>query len=252
MPTALRSNRVIFAVFTISTFLLGGACDNNRPEPLTMHLIETVDLALDEPSGLSLSDNPNQLMVVSDDDNRIYRLNLDGTAQALSFSGDDLEGITQNLADRSIWVVEEEASRLLHLDLNGNPIDTFPISFNPLEVNHGMEGVSVDPAAERIYIVTEKSPALLLVLDFQGQILAQHSLTFAEDNSGISYAPEENSLYILSDQSAWISQCDLQGQRIESYPIPVNKAEGLAVDIPRNRFYVVSDENSQLYIFERR
>lgn len=241
-------------VLGIALFVLATTtgCDRNpTPNPDALTLLQTVDLDLTEPSGLSLSDNPNQLFAVSDDDNRIYRIGLDGTSQVLSFGGQDLEGICQNLNDRTLWVVEEENQFLLHLDVNGNPMDTIVIDYLRQEVNHGPEGVAIDPANNRLFIVTEKQPGMLLTMDLQGNITDEVVLDFAGDYSAISYAPSENLLYILSDQAQTITQCDLAGKALESYQLTILKGEGLAVDIPNNRFYVVSDDAAELYLYER-
>ncbi len=243
----------LFCCLLLPSLLLIAACDKlPRPDPEALTLLQTVDLSLREPSGLSLSDNPEQLLVVSDDDNRIYRLNLDGTAQALSYGGNDLEGICQNLVDRTIWVIEEENQLLLHLDVNGNPMDTLPIDYVRTESNHGPEGVAIDPVRQRLYVLTEKQPALLLEMDYQGTILNRKVLNFAADYSGITFSPTENLLYIVSDESQLITQCNLKGEPLESYLIEVVQAEGIAVDIPNNRIYVVSDPAEQLYIYERK
>lgn len=246
------ASRISLLLF-MSVCWLVSSCDSNRPEPRRLHLLETIDLPINEPSGLSLSEQPNQLMVVSDEDKRMYRIDLNGTIrEEWDFRGNDLEGITQNLEDGSFWVVEEEASRLQHLDTDGTPIDTFALEFEQETINHGLEGVTLDPQGQRIYLVTEKDPALLIILSIRGQILDERRLKLAEDNSGIAFAPEEDLLYILSDESAEIHQTSLKGKSMESYPLNVGKAEGLAVDITNNRFYVVSDEAAQLYIFERK
>ena len=42
----------------------------------------------------------------------------------------------------------------------------------------------------------------------------------------------------------------LKGEKIETYRIGAIKAEGLAVDVPNKRVYVVSDENSELYWYD--
>lgn len=207
-------------------------------------------MAIDEPSGLAFSND--QLLSVSDDDNKIYRINpATGTVVAtLNYEGDDLEGVVQNPQDNSIWVVEETRQELIKLNVNGTAQDTFAIPFSQMAANHGLEGVAIDPAASRLYLITEKDPGQLLVVDFMGNILENYPLDFASDYSGISFDPSQQELYILSDESQTITKCDLKGNKIETYLISVIKAEGIAVDVPNKRCYVASDEASELYRYE--
>ncbi|MEM6344843.1 MAG: SdiA-regulated domain-containing protein [Bacteroidota bacterium] len=231
--------------------LLGLACDRNpTPEPISLNLVETLAMAIDEPSGLSLSND--QLLSVSDDDNKVYRINpTTGTVVAtLNYEGDDLEGVVQNQQDNSIWIVEESRQELVKLDVNGTAQDTFAIPFTQMESNHGLEGATLDPATERLYLITEKDPAQLLVVDFGGNILENYALNFALDYSGISFDPSQNQLYILSDESQTITRCNLQGEKLETYRIDATKAEGIAVDVPNKRVYVASDLNSELYWYD--
>ena len=245
----MNSLRFVLILLLFSSLSL--ACDRNpMPDPVSLNLVETLAMAIDEPSGLALSND--QLLSVSDDDNKVYRINpTTGTVVAtLTYEGDDIEGVVQNPLDNSIWIVEETRQELVKLNVNGTAQDTFAIPFTQMESNHGLEGVSIDPAAERLYLITEKNPAQLLIVDFNGNILENYALNFALDYSGISFDPSQNQLYILSDESQTITRCDLKGEKIETYRIGAIKAEGLAVDVPNKRVYVVSDENSELYWYD--
>ncbi|MEL7534468.1 MAG: SdiA-regulated domain-containing protein [Bacteroidota bacterium] len=240
-----------FALLLLLISFLSTACDrNSMPDPVSLNLVETLAMAIDEPSGLALSND--QLLSVSDDDNKIYRINpATGTVVAtLNYEGDDLEGVVQNPQDNSIWIVEETRQELIKLNVNGTAQDTFSIPFTQMTDNHGLEGVTLDPVAERLYLITEKDPAQLLVVDFSGNILENYALDFALDYSGISFDPSQNQLYILSDESQTITRCNLKGEKIETYLISVIKGEGLAVDVPNKRCYVASDVNSELYWYD--
>ena len=236
-------------LLTLSFFV--SACDQNpMPDPISLNLQESLAMAIDEPSGLALSND--QLLSVSDSDNKIYRINpATGTVvAALNYEGDDLEGVVQNPQDNSIWVVEETRQELIKLNVNGTAQDTFAIPFDQMESNHGLEGVAIDPAESRLYLITEKDPGQLLVVDFMGNILENYTLDFASDYSGISFDPSRKQLYILSDESQTITKCDLQGNKIETYLISAIKAEGIVVDVPNKLCYIASDEASELYRYE--
>ncbi|MEL6649479.1 MAG: SdiA-regulated domain-containing protein [Bacteroidota bacterium] len=236
--------------FLLLSILLWTACDRNQPDPISLNRSQSLTMAIDEPSGLALSND--QLLSVSDDDNRVYRINpTTGTIVAeLTYKGDDLEGVVQNASDNNIWVVEETRQELVKLSNNGVPLDTFAIPFTQMVENHGLEGVAINPAAERLYLITEKDPGQLLVVDFNGNILENYALNFALDYSGISFDASQKELYILSDESQTITRCDLTGEKIETYLIDAVKGEGLAVDVANKRCYVVSDEASELYWYD--
>ncbi|MFK7926359.1 MAG: SdiA-regulated domain-containing protein [Bacteroidia bacterium] len=239
------------ALILLTLSFLVSACDQNpMPDPISLNLQESLAMAIDEPSGLALSND--QLLSVSDSDNKIYRINpATGTVVAtLNYEGDDLEGVVQNPQDNSIWVVEETRQELIKLNVNGTAQDTFAIPFDQMESNHGLEGVAIDPAESRLYLITEKDPGQLLVVDFMGNILENYALDFASDYSGISFDASQKQLYILSDESQTITKCDLQGNKIETYLISVIKAEGIVVDVPNKLCYIASDEASELYRYE--
>ncbi len=56
-------------------------------------------------------------------------------------------------------------------------------------------------------------------------------------------------LWIVSDQSKTINKCTLTGDLIDSYSIGVLQAEGIA--IAKDKIYVVSDAEEELYIFKK-
>ncbi|MEL7339163.1 MAG: hypothetical protein AAGM67_01660, partial [Bacteroidota bacterium] len=53
--------------FCLSILLMWTACDRNQPDPITLNRTQSLAMAINEPSGLALSND--QLLSVSDDDN---------------------------------------------------------------------------------------------------------------------------------------------------------------------------------------
>ena len=228
-------------------------CKGPEPKlkPLALTLEASYDLPVAETSGLSLTSDNQGLFTVSDQDGRIYRLSLSGGVIAtLNYEGDDPEGIAIDPADGSLWIVEEKNSYLAHTDMLGNILDTFSIELNLTDVNSGMEGIAVDESSQKIYVLTEKDPALLLELDKAGNILNQVELDFAEDYSALSYDAIENELWIYSDKSASIYRCDTKGSVLQRASLPIAEGEGLAINTVTSKVYIVSDTPAKLFVYQ--
>ena len=222
-----------------------------QAEALSLDLEGSYDLSITEASGLSLSQDNQTLFAVSDSDGRIYRLSLTGAVIAqLKYEGEDLEGIAVDPTDGSLWVVEEKRSIIVHTDMLGNVLDTFSININIVDENSGMEGIAINESLNRIYILTEKEPSLLLELDKMGNILNQTQLDFAEDYSGMSYDALENELWIYSDKSAILYKCDTKGVVLQQTSLPIIEGEGLAINTATGKVYIVSDTPAKLFVYQ--
>jgi len=123
------------------------------------------------------------------------------------------------------------------------------IDYENTDSNSGLEGITYNFNDNTIFILNEKDPGLLIKLKSDFTILSKVKLDFASDYSGIFYESATNNLWIVSDQSKTINKCNLLGKLIESYPISVIKAEGIAVS--NDKIYIVSDAEAKLYIFKK-
>jgi len=81
----------------------------------------------------------------------------------------------------------------------------------------------------------------LIELDQEFNLFKYKRIYFAFDFSGIFYESQNQHLWIVSDQNEKVYKCDLNGIVLTEFPIDVNKAEGIAVDIENDLVYIVSD-----------
>jgi uncharacterized protein YjiK len=116
-------------------------------------------------------------------------------------------------------------------------------------VKHGLEGISFSQADGHLYIVSEKYPGLLIELTTEGEEINRSELAFADDYSSVFYEEATNKLWILSDDSETLTQCDLSGNAEKTWQTGVKKGEGVVVDSPNTRIYIVADSNSAIYTF---
>ena len=115
--------KFVFPFILIFTVFFG--CKANVPaesEP-TLELIDSYNLNVDEPSGLDLTPDKESLWTVSDKRSKMYKLDLAGQIlQEISIPGTDLEGITIDSNDNTLWVVLESVGEILQVDSLGNEI----------------------------------------------------------------------------------------------------------------------------------
>ncbi len=236
-------------------FLLGAfvACRLNEPsaEQAAAHslkLLNTFDLQVPEPSGLTLNPSGTRLWTVSDQTNRVYELDLQGQVlQTLPFQGQDLEGIAYDSLRNVLWIVEEKSRELIKLSLQGTELERHKILEG--NDNSGLEGIAID-GQHTFYCLKEKNPGLLLVLNPDFTIKQQLELDFAADYSALWADTSSAGLWILSDQDQALYFWNLQSQTAKKYRISVTKPEGLAIDFNRSLAYVVSDAESRLFVFD--
>jgi len=230
------------------------ACDVNEPPPEISNpelvLIESIHLNVPEPSGLTLNLDGTALYIVSDpQDNRLYKLSLSGEIlDTLSYIGVDLEGVTVDHRDGTLWVVEESLAEMVQIDSSGSELQRVSIS-GVSDGSGGLEGITLNSQNNHFYLLKGKSPGVIIELDEFFSEVNYTKIYFAEDYSGVCYDSLNNQLWIVSDQGEKVFQCDLAGNVIEEFSIDVSKAEGIAVDIENNLIYIVSDLNEKLYIY---
>lgn len=230
-------------------FLFG--CKNPTPaEPHPdLELVETIALSIPDPSGLSMNAGGTALWTVSNNPDRVYELDLHGNViRALTYTGDDLEGITYDRSDGTLWVAEETRRELVHLDTSGTVLGVQKINLNGPK-NSGLEGVCVDPAGI-LFVVNEKKPPLFIELQSDFSIGMQYQLEFAEDLSGLAYHAARRQFWILSDQSRALFLWSPKRGLASKHSLPIPKMEGVAFDDRTNRVYVVSDSLQTLSVFQ--
>lgn len=252
-----RSN--VSAIWFILCLLSGCSTDPEEPaEQGDLTLISFHELSVKDPSGLALDASGNFLWTVSDvEDGRIYRITFEGEIIDFleNYRGNDLEGITMNPNDMTLWVVEEKLMQVLQLDLIGRVLNVVNIPPKNSIENDGLEGISMNPDNEHLYLLHQKNPRLFIELDKNLQIVREIDMNFSApytmlDLSGLFYDHDNREFWIVSDESMRIVVTDTDLNPIRSYDLGRRKFEGIAVNNKMRRIYLVNDETDQLFIYE--
>jgi len=231
-------------------FILILSCDKSDDNLIKVLYPEaTYNIDILETSDLCFGTNTDILYTVSDNTAKVYKITTTGRKlAALQYTGNDLEGVCC-VDNQYIYVAEERLRKIIKLDLQGNMISEKQISIEQNEENEGLEGIAYATFNQHFYIINEMNPDLLIETDKNLNILNTYDLDFANDYSGICVDNINQELWIVSDLSATVSRCNLQGEMIENYRIPVTNAEGIAYNPTDSILYVVSDMQAKLYKF---
>ncbi len=214
-------------------------------------LINSYKIDVPEPSGLSFDANQEALFTVSDKTNNIYKLSLEGKLlKTIECDADDLEGITYSKTDNTIWIADERKRKLKQLNIDGNTLKSFKIKVKAKKKNAELEGLTINNLSGNLLCLNEKKPGLLIETNQNGEVLEKHKLDFAKDYSGIYHDAETNNLWIVSDKSMTITQCDMKGNILNNYQTDIESMEGIVVDSNKKLIYVVSDELQKLFVFQ--
>lgn len=242
------SIQVLLLILLIALVSCSCTCqkDDNKQ---VLNPVASYDIDIPETSDLSFGSSSDILYTVSDNTGKAYKITNKGKVlSALVYTGSDLEGVTM-VDNQYVFVAEERLRRIVKLDLQGNQIGQKDISVETNEENQGLEGLAYASFNAHFYIINEINPGLLIETDKDLNQVQSYQLSFADDYSGICVDEINQELWIVSDLSATVNRCNMQGKLIESFRIPVINAEGIAVDILNNRLYVVSDAKAKLYVF---
>lgn len=219
--------------------------EKGEPE---LELITSVNIQVDEPSGLCFSIDKKFLWTVSDQTGKVYKIDFYGNViKSISYTGNDLEGIAFDPSDSTIWVAEEYLSQIVQLDTLGNELNR--VTVTGAAGNSGLEGITINTSTNHFFLLKEQDPGVLIELDQNFNLLRYKRIYFAFDFSGIFYESQNQHLWIVSDQNEKVYKCALSGSVLTEFPIVVTKAEGIAVDIENNLVYIVSDSYEKLYKF---
>lgn len=225
------------------------ACKKDKQDPDQLALLSSYIVIVPECSGLC-DYIGNSFLTVSDSLSKVYVIDRQGIVlDSLLYEGNNLEGVTFDPINRHIFVVEENTNEVVELDSLGNELNRFSVQVNNFIVKHGLEGITFDASSNHLFLVSEKSPGSLFEMTLDGQQLSRRELSFAEDYSSIYFDNNQNKLWILSDDSGTLTRCDLFGNSEKIWLTNIKKGEGLVVDSPNNKVYIISDKASQLFVF---
>ena len=226
---------------------------NNDPVVVgyKIEFIESYLLDIAEPSGLSWALNHKDFIIVDDRTNQAYTIDKNGKELGVfPYKGDDTEGITIDELNNEFWIAEEAKSKLIQLDASGNELNSYKIDINRDSKKKGLEGLTYDSKNKVFYILNEGEPGLLIKWQINSGIISQKQLQFAQDYSGIFFDNADQSLWIVSDQSQKLFYCDENAVVKQSFDLDYQKAEGIVVDLPANRIYIVSDSEHKLFVYK--
>ena len=228
----------------------------------SLTLINTYPLTVLEPSGLAYNKAANELFTVSDNDGKVYRMTTDGTVlQALNYPGSDLEGVSMYKTDK-ILIAVEGTMEIVEYDYvadNGTfTSHAMNYTYYSTDTNSRIEGVTYDEANDVIYFLNEKNPGALIKADGNFNVIEEYlePLNHGGDYSASFYEIETGNLWLGSDQTSTIYQCNTDGSIINTFPVttnsgtPIDKLEGIAIDHTNQLLYAVSDGGQELYVFQ--
>ena len=226
------------------------SCSTGNPVEKSLTPVNEYDLLIPEPSGLSFGSNYESLWVVSDRPKEgIYQISLDGKIiQKLDYEGNDLEGISYDFSDNTVWVVEEQQKEIIKLTLDGTVLIRQKLDIS-LDANYGLEGISVADS-QYLWVTNEKNPGAIFRINLNSyKSETQKIFDFVKDYSGLCYDADSGNLWLVSDESELLVRWNVLDNQSERFSIPVKKAEGVAYRPSDNSIFIVSDAEGRLYHF---
>ena len=180
--------------------------------------------------------------------------------------------------------MQEVTNSLVIVDLNTRRVAS-TASFSHDQLRHNCEAFPRPSRQQRIgrdpvnadnghvFVVKEGRPGLLIELDpslttilSAKELKADMGFTHPKlkpgklDFSGLSYDSKRHTIWIASDKGQCLFHFDWERDAVlERLDLTIStggkdkqvrKAEGVAIDPDRNRVYVVSDRDAELYVFK--
>lgn len=214
-----------------------------------LELLGDFPLEVPEPSGIVWRPDRRTLWVVSDRAPVLYELSERGKVLGRRrIPAASLEGITWDPARGLFWVVQESPRRALRVTPEGRVNREFGVRIPRSIPEKGLEGVAYVASQDTLYMVNERVPCMLVRVDPAGAVQRYRKISFALDLSGLSAAPGDDGLLLLSDMDARLYWIGFDGTLRRSWDLPCTKAEGVTAD-DRGRIYVVSDAERRLLVF---
>jgi len=242
------ANVLIILLLALSLY----KCNTNRQEsPIAknLYLQKVTPIKVPEPSGLALSFDGNYFWSVGDSDSKVYKLDLSGNiVKSFIVNGEDLEGVTV-IDSTNLAVILERTREVVVVDTSGKEIKRKKFDLKG-KLNEGLEGICIDVIKGDFYFLNEKRPGLLIRTDNNFNEIFRKEIKLAKDYSDIFFSKDDNTLWILSDESKKIIQTDLNGKKIKEYKINVDQPEGLVIDYKNKKIFIVSDKKEELYEFK--
>jgi uncharacterized protein YjiK len=224
-----------------------------------------------EPSGLALSLDKSALWTISDDTNKVFKLDLQGRVdQSLDISESGLEGIALDATGEFLFTVKEENNEILKIKIDAG-IVIEKKSLGSMEnygsiaeyfaddrtENKGLEGITWNDKTGTIFVLKEGLPGLLIEISADSKVIRSHKLLNKEqgfestnldddriDFSGICYDHSRDSFWIVSDKARRLFLYELLIDKVTQNIVlsdslddgnRIKKAEGVAFDANLSR-----------------
>ncbi|MCC1494523.1 SdiA-regulated domain-containing protein [Cognatishimia sp. F0-27] len=243
---------------------------------------------LEEPSGLALDPESGTFWTVSDDTERLFRIDADGRivarsdklrhlqdAEAVAVAG---PGRVLVLSERrgSVFEVDPDSAErpVEHplLEMRGAALLRDALGGQPERLSP--EGLAIDPATGRVFVANERGPRLLLTLTATlDEILSVTPLTEARgfvspaadarrlDVSGLVWDARRGGLWLTSDTGECLFFWELGARPARRFDLlwlsdgkvrAVENAEGVALDADGAALLVITDDGkrSRLHRYE--
>jgi len=216
----------------------------------SLELVAVYSVRVDSPSGLSFGSDKSSLWTVSDKPGgRVYEIDtLGNQIRSLNYSGNDLEGISFDSRDSTLWMVDEHLGQLIHLSQDGDALGYQNIS--SVTDGGGLEGISLDVNHSKVYMLKEKDFGALIILDELSLTQSLQQISFAPDFSSIYYISSQNMLWVLSDEASNVYLVNLEGSFQDVYAIDMVQPEGMVYDEERQVFYIIDDTTEKLHKYK--
>jgi len=144
-----------------------------------------------------------------------------------------------------LWTVTKQPQRVYQLDLTGNVIKE--LSYHGTD----LEGVAYDPRDKTLWILEEESREVIH-LDLTGAELGRSAtLLTGQHNHGLEgiCLSDSGVIFVVNEKSPGLFM-RLKSDLTENYRLGLGFARdfsGIAYDIPRQSFWITSDESQRLY-----
>jgi len=220
--------------------------------------VDSYLLPINDPSGLVIDMNGEFLWTVSDDPGQyVYKISFTGDVLGYlsGYKGDDMEGITMNPNDGTLWIAEEKFRQIVQLTTDGEVLQIVDVPVEAQNPNDGLEGITWNPNNNHVYVVNEKNPRKFIELDTDFEVVRSVPIDFEGeftllDLSGLFYDHIKDEIWIVSDDSQRLVITDQELNPLRAFNLGRDKFEGVAVDLETYRVYMVNDRENRLYVFD--
>jgi uncharacterized protein YjiK len=264
-------------------------------DDLNLTYLERFEIAneaagLSKPSGIVLSRERNALWTISDNSEKVFKLDLNGELEenkSFEIAEKGLEGIALDPTGEFLFMVKEDENEIIKVNAHTQEIadrrrlsemagyDTVAKYFVDSPPNKGLEGITWNRATGSIFVMKEGVPGMLVEVSsnlatIQSHVLLDSENGFTDDEavgddldfSDICYDQTRKQFWIISDKGQRVFLYDLQRNKVmQSFALgyvtkgnykEIKKAEGVAIDPGSNRLFVASEKEARLYVFDIR